>query len=134
MGIGTWRQMHPNPIGTPDIDGGIGDFQHQPGTIRDRAAILVGAVVGAVLQELIRQIAVRTMDLNTVEAGLFRILRAAAVIGDDAGYLGKIERARRDEWPLWPDEADMAVGGNGAGRHRQRAVQEYRIGNAADMP
>ena len=65
--------------------------------VLDAAAIAVGALVGAVAQELIDQIAVGAMHLDAVEPGGQRVARALRILRDDAGDLGGFERAgRRD--------------------------------------
>src|SRR5690606_42011755 len=53
----------------------LGDLQHQPGAVLDRSAIGIGALVGAVLGELVEQIAVGAMNLDAVEAGFDRVQR-----------------------------------------------------------
>src|SRR4029077_3938893 len=49
-------------------------------------------------QELIRQITVRTVNLDAVEAGPQRPLRAGAKFLNDAGDLMQVEGARHREW------------------------------------
>ena len=68
----------------PHVDRRVDHFEQQACAVLDRAAICIGAVVGAVLQELVEQVAVRAVDLDTVEAGGLRVFRTLAVRGDDA--------------------------------------------------
>ena len=51
-------------------------FEPETGTVLDVAAILVGALVVVLGEELQRQIAVRTIDVNQIEAGLLGALGA----------------------------------------------------------
>src|SRR6266850_3425021 len=69
------------------------DFQHQSGAVLDRAAVSVGTLVGAVLGELIEQIAVGAVDLDAVETGFDRVHRTALEALDDAGDFLKRQRA-----------------------------------------
>ena len=70
MRVAARREMHADPARPPDGDDGVRHFEHEPGAVLDRAAIAVVALVAAVLQELVEQIAVRAVDLDAVEAGL----------------------------------------------------------------
>ena len=49
--------------------------------------VAVGPLVGAILQELIDQIAVGAVHLDAVEPGGQRIARALRILRDDRGYL-----------------------------------------------
>ena len=86
------REMHAHATGAPHGDDRVGHFQHQPGAVFDRAAVVVGALIRAVLQELIQQIAVGAVDLDAVEAGALGVLRAQLERRDDAGNLVALER------------------------------------------
>src|SRR4051812_19231565 len=74
----------------------------------DGAAIVVGAPVRAVLQELVQQIAVRAVDFDAVKARALGVLRTQLVRRDDAGDLFSFERARRDERAGRPQQAGVA--------------------------
>ena len=126
--------MHADPAGAPDGDDRVGDLEHQPGAVLDRAAVAVGPLVRAVLQELVEEIAVGAVDLDAVEAGGLGVLGALAIGGDHARNLVGLERARRRIGALGPDQADMALGRDGARRDRRKAVVIDRIGNPADVP
>jgi hypothetical protein len=76
--------VHADAVRAPHVDAGVGHFQHQARAVFDRAAVGVGALVGAVLQELVEQVAVGAVDLDAVEAGQLGVFRALAVGRDDA--------------------------------------------------
>ncbi len=71
-----------------------GDFQQQARTVFSRAAIGVCSIIGAVLCELLKQIAIGAVDLNTVETGLDGIGCRLPEIIDDARKLIKLKSAR----------------------------------------
>ena len=61
-------EVHADAAGAEDGDGGVGAFEHEAGAVFDGAAVLVGAVVGAVLEELVEEIAVGSVEFDAVEA------------------------------------------------------------------
>src|SRR5215468_3014200 len=63
----------------------VNDLEQEPHTVLDAASISVRALVGAIAQELIDQISVRAMYLDTVEAGCKRVPRSSHILRDDAG-------------------------------------------------
>src|ERR1035438_3559334 len=126
--------MHGYPIRTPDADGGICDFQHEPGAVFNGAAIFVGAVVTAVLEELVEEVAVSAVDLHTVEARGLGILCALAIDLDDGWNLAGFQCARDNERPFRTEQADIPTGRDGTGRNRERAVEVAGIGDASNVP
>ena len=78
--------MHSDPAGAPDANDGIGYFQQEPGPVCNGAAVGIRTPVGAVLQELIEQVAVGAMDLNAVKPGPIRIFCPPAECFDDRPY------------------------------------------------
>ena len=50
-------------------------FEHEAGAVFDGAAVLVGALVGAVLEELIEEVAVGAVEFDAVETGGLGVLR-----------------------------------------------------------
>ena len=61
-------------------------FDREAHAVFDRAAIFIMAVVDAVAQKLLDQIAVGTMHFDAVEAGLHRAARSMGEIGHQPGH------------------------------------------------
>ena len=65
------RETNPDPVASPDAGDRLDNLQREPGTVLHRTTVAVGTLVGAVTQELIEQIAVGVVDLDSVKTGLF---------------------------------------------------------------
>lgn len=59
-----------DPVGPHGVDDGAGDLQTEAGSVLDAPAVLVGAGVADVLQELVHQVPVGGVDLDPIEPGL----------------------------------------------------------------
>ena len=70
-------------------------------------------MIGSVLQELIKQIAVGSVQLYAIEARRLSVLCPTAKGLDNAFDLVGFESARRHEGSLWTQKADSAGRGNG---------------------
>ena len=70
--------MHADPTRAPHRDDRVGHLEHEAGAVLDRAAVGVVAVVRAILQELVEQVAIGAVDLDAVEAGRLGVLGAWA--------------------------------------------------------
>ena len=116
-------------------DDRVDHLEQEPHAIFDAAAVSVGALVGAVAQELIDEIAVSAMHLDAVEARGHRVLRPLRILRYDARDLGDVERAGRGDRLEAFCRIGLPVRPNGGGRHRQRATRlEGLVRDAADMP
>src|SRR5690606_5994984 len=73
--IAARRQMHPDTPRAPYTNAGIDDFHQEPAAMTNRTAVLVGATIRAIVQELIDQITIGSMNFNTVESSLLRVAR-----------------------------------------------------------
>ena len=62
--------------------------------------VLIGPVVGAVLQELVEEIAIGAVEFHAIEAGSLGVLRTSTVGFDNAGNLAGFQDAWGDEWAL----------------------------------
>src|SRR5262245_19510320 len=74
------RDAHAGTLGTNRSRHRVDDLKQQPHTVLDAASISVRTLVGAIVQELIDQIAVRAMYLDTVEAGGKRVPRSLRIL------------------------------------------------------
>lgn len=79
------RQAHAGALGADFIGNRLHHLGKQAGAVFDIATVGVGALVGAVAQELVQQIAVGRMHFHAVEAGIDRVARRDAVVLDQAG-------------------------------------------------
>ncbi len=70
--------MHADAAGAEDGDGGVGDFEMETGAVLDGTAVLVSALVATVLEELVEEVAVGSVDFDAVEPGALGILCSAA--------------------------------------------------------
>lgn len=64
------RDAVADTVGADSLDAGIRDFESKSCPVFDASTVCVGAVVGDVLEELVGQIAVGAVDLDTVKASL----------------------------------------------------------------
>src|SRR5208282_3939668 len=89
-----WRETYTDPLGPAHVAYRSGDFKKQARPILTRPAIFVRALVGAVAQELFEQVAIRGVDLNTVEACRYGVTAGVTILLDDAGYLVSVKCTR----------------------------------------
>jgi predicted O-linked N-acetylglucosamine transferase (SPINDLY family) len=114
MRVAARCEMQADALRAPNGDRRVHGFQHEPGAVLDGAAVGVRALVGAVLQELVEQVAVGAMQLHAIEAGRQGVLSRAAVVGDDAGNLFELQGPWHGIRALGPQQADMTLRGDGA--------------------
>src|SRR5215469_5155860 len=113
----------------------VDNLEQEPYTVLDAASISVRALVGTVAQELIDQISVRAMYLDTVEAGRKRVPRSLRILRNDAGDLGRLKRAWRGDLLKAVCREGFCVRPNGGRRDRQGTARlEGGMGDAPDMP
>ena len=127
------RQAHRGPVGADRIDDGAGHFPQQPHAIVRAAAIVVAALVDAVAQEFVDQIAVRGMDLDAVEPGRDRVAGRLSIGVKQMRDFGNLQRARR--WIILVALIGMRMArrSNRAGRHGIFA-RHGRMHQPAHMP
>ena len=84
VGEGRSRVFHPhrlprvpggyaesNPVLANDLGDRFNYFEREPGAVRDRSTVFVRSLIGHVLKELIWEVSVREVKLDSVEPGLF---------------------------------------------------------------
>ena len=89
------RQPDADAVGAPDAGHRLDHLDQEARAVLDAAAVVVGALVGAVAQELVEQVAVGAVDLDAVEAGRLSARRAPCSSRRRCRDLGGRERARR---------------------------------------
>ena len=85
----------------PHRDGRIDDLEHQARPVFDGSAVLVGPMVRAVLQELVEQVAIGAVDLDTVESGGLGVFGTQAEGLDDRRGSRSSSRARGVGYGRW---------------------------------
>ena len=129
------RQAYAHALGTHHTADGIDDFQQQARAIRDRTAIGATALVAAVAQELVQQVAIRAMHFDTIKARCLGVDGSRAEGCDDGGQLFIAQLARHHMRHLATRCVDLkAANGNRAGRHGSSPVVEGRMTGATAMP
>lgn len=100
-----WAKAKGSAVCTNGVDNGVDNLQCKSCTVLDATTILVGTRVGNVLGELVDEVAVRAVDLDTIESsaeyGVVRGCRVELdifldfVLGKGSRFLGT-STAQRD--------------------------------------
>ncbi len=120
-------EMHADTTRAPHRDEFIDHFEQQPRAVLDGTAVVIGAAIGALVKELIDQVAICAMELDAIEAGLLCVLRAAMKGPDHTGDLTALQRSRHDVRRLRPHQAHVPGRCDCAWGHRRLPVQKYRM-------
>ena len=124
-----------NPIGTPNLNNGLGDFDRKTASVGHGSAIGVGAVVGAAAEELVEQVAVCVMNFYAVEASLLGKFGSVDVFGHDSGEFGNFESAWGDVIDHLFSGKDLSFGSDGGGGNRKNSVRlKAGMGDPTDVP
>src|SRR5258706_54257 len=130
---------HGNAISTPHRGKRFHYFEKETRPVLDRPAIGVRALVAAILQEFIGQIAVGGMKFDSVKTSNSRALCGLAIVFDQPRDLCNVERPMRRG--LCPAAGGGNIGGgikpigrNGGRRHGRRAIGHIYVRRAARVP
>src|SRR5471030_445555 len=130
------RDAHADALGAPDRRQRVDQLQHEAGAVLDRAAVGVAALVAAVLQELIGQVTVGAVQLDTVEAGLQRHLGGVAEVFDDGGdFVDGQLAVRRDRHEAFVGQRHALEFRHHRWRHRVGAAghEDVRLAAAVEQ-
>ena len=101
----------------------------------DAAAVFILAPVAGVLEKLIDQVAVGTVDLHAVESGVHGVARGAAIVLDDRGNLVEAQRPGLGDVSESAFDEGLGVGTDRGRRHRHLALgQQAQVRDAAHVP
>ena len=129
------RNADAGALGTDLLDDRSRDLQHQAGAVLDRSAIGVGADIGAVLGELVEQIAVGAVDFDAIEAGRNGVRGRLPEIVHDPRKLVELQRAGLRHVDEAVVDERLGRGPDRRGRHGRGAVLlQVDMRDAADMP
>ena len=88
---------HSDAIASPHALDRLDHFEQQTRTARDRAAIGIGSGIRQRIDELVEQIAICRVNLDSIKACSQSVASASFILLHDVGHLDDIERPRRDE-------------------------------------
>ena len=129
------RQPHARAAAANGTSHRLRHFQQQPAAVGDAAAVSVAAVVDAVAQELVDQVAVGGVDLDAVETGRDGIARSLRIVGHHACDFFAGQRARWRAGCKTARDIGLAVGRPGGAAHRRLAIgQQRHVRDAAHVP
>mmetsp|Transcript_6840 Transcript_6840/g.21984 ORF Transcript_6840/g.21984 Transcript_6840/m.21984 type:complete len:232 (-) Transcript_6840:6-701(-) len=100
------------------------DLVQKAAPILERAPVLVRAPVGAVVEELVKEVAVSRVELDGVKSGSLCVAGCVAIVLDEAGHFVQAQGPRGRIWQLLTGErgARFIGDGNIARRHRRSAT------------
>ena len=109
---------------------GLDDFEGEPGAVLDRSTVFVCPLVRDVLQELVWEVSVGEMELDTVESGLVDSLVSGIGVPLDVGLdffdrhgtWGRVGRGHRDGG--WTDKFEAGV----------LRLEQLKVRGAAESP
>ena len=128
------RQAHAHAVAADGGGHGSQHFKQEARAVLQRAAVAVGAVVRAVAQELVDEVAVGCVHFHAIKAcgdGVFGALHEGF---DDAGDFRLGEHMRGHMRHFASGGVDVALDGCGGGRHGGRAAVDGRVRSAARVP
>ena len=77
-------ESDPRPLGAHGVHHGLRNLETEARAVLDGPTVQVCASVASILRELVDEVAVRTVDLDAVEAGCDGVAGRLRVVGDKA--------------------------------------------------
>src|SRR3981081_1436168 len=112
----------------------VNSFEHKPGAVLNRSAIFIRAMIAHVLKELIQQVTICTVKLDSIKASRERIFGSSPVLGNNTGNFIEFESARSHERLLGTNHANVSIGRNSARCDGKRPIKIYRVPYTTDVP
>ena len=112
----------------------MGRLKHQPRPILDRTAIGVGALIAAILQELVLKVAIGSVQLDAVESGLAGVAGGLGEVGDDARNLVDAQFAGNRKFNTAGGQEEVACRRDWRRPDGLFAATHARVSDAATMP
>ena len=120
-------QVHADALRGPLLQQSVDHLKQEARAVFDAAAVLVGALVAAIVQELVKQVAVGCMHFDKVKTCGFGIACGLHKVLHDAGNFCSLQRTWHDIGALGAQHADLAFGGNRTGCYGQLAIEQFRV-------
>lgn len=133
------RNTHRDVASVPNRTDGIEHLEQEARAVLQRAAVYIRTVIRAVLQKLVRQITIGSVQFDTIEAGLFRKRRSATEFFDHAGNFFEREGARRylfnlDDLAIFVVDCRVFIGTHGGRRDRHFSTDVGRVRLSSRTP
>lgn len=127
-------QLDSSSVGAEYGDHLIKALQKQSASVGDGSTILISSSVGAVSQELVNQVSISSVQLNSVEAGSLGIFRASSVeLNNIFDFLNC--HLSRDYMILFAlFSVNVISNSNRRGSNGGFSSNEFRVGRSASMP
>ena len=124
-----------HPVGSPNLDDSLGNFDRETASVGHGAAIRVGPMVGAAAEELVEEITIRVMDFHTVEPSFFGEFGSVDIFGNDSGNFGDFEGPWGDVIDHLFSIKDLSFGSDGGGGDRKNSFGlKAWMRDATDVP
>src|SRR5467141_732107 len=89
------RDAHRDTVAAPHRNQSFNHLKQEAGSIFDRTTVYIGALVDAILQKLIGQVAVTRVKLNAIKTRHFCTLGGFAIVVDNAWNFSDVQRTVR---------------------------------------
>jgi hypothetical protein len=129
------REANAHAVGAEHVYGRLHYFEGKASAVFDAAAVLVGALVGAILDKLVYEVAIGAVNLNAVESGRVGVFGSLAEVFYHRFHFASFERARGRNFFLAVSREGFHIFRlHGRRSYGQLAILEERVGNGAYVP